>query len=172
MESAGRERGKGIRQRPAEDRKWQENAKKILNRGNELKDLLETQGLAFFTAKNELKTNSILSAKRGESRRKSGFCVAGLARSAGIRPGSTCGCWRKQPGFEGEAAEYLGGKALHPRAVGARFPGMHFAPYVGAPLGVPLGRASPAPTMDGWWWFRRAAPQAPFPRHERATKGG
>ena len=36
---------------------------KILNRGNELKDLLNTQDLAFFGAKNELKTNSILSAK-------------------------------------------------------------------------------------------------------------
>jgi len=37
--------------------------KKILNRGNELKDLLDTQDLALFGAENELKTNSILSAK-------------------------------------------------------------------------------------------------------------
>ena len=35
MESAGRERGKEVRKRPA-GVKWQENAKKILNRGNEL----------------------------------------------------------------------------------------------------------------------------------------
>jgi hypothetical protein len=37
--------------------KWQENAKKILNRGNELKDLLEIKDLEAFEAKNELKTN-------------------------------------------------------------------------------------------------------------------
>ena len=35
MKSAGRERGKEIRKRPAEGGKWQENVKKILNRGNE-----------------------------------------------------------------------------------------------------------------------------------------
>jgi hypothetical protein len=41
----------------------QRKSKKILNRGNEPKDLLETQHLAVSGAKNELKTNSILSAK-------------------------------------------------------------------------------------------------------------
>jgi hypothetical protein len=46
MESAGRGRGKKIRKQPAEDGKWQKNAKKILNRGNELKDLLKTRWLA------------------------------------------------------------------------------------------------------------------------------
>jgi len=35
-------------------RKTARNAKKILNRGNELKDLLTAQDLAFFGAKNEL----------------------------------------------------------------------------------------------------------------------
>jgi len=40
----------------------------MLNRGNELKDLLKTQDLAFFGAKNELKTNSILSAKSAKNR--------------------------------------------------------------------------------------------------------
>jgi hypothetical protein len=35
----------------------------MLNRRNELKDLLKTQGLACFGTKNELKTNSLLSAK-------------------------------------------------------------------------------------------------------------
>jgi len=63
MESACRERGKEIRKRPAGDGRWQGNAKKILNRGNELKDLLQTQHLELFRAKNELKTNSLLSAK-------------------------------------------------------------------------------------------------------------
>jgi len=38
----------------------------MLNRGNELKDLLKTQHLAAFGAKNELKTNSILSAKEAD----------------------------------------------------------------------------------------------------------
>jgi|SRR5208337_3648799 len=36
---------------------------KILNRGNELKNLLKPQELSLFGAKNELKTNSVLSAK-------------------------------------------------------------------------------------------------------------
>jgi hypothetical protein len=48
MESAGRERGKEIRKRPARGGKRQGNAKKILNRGNEPKDLLKTQDLAVF----------------------------------------------------------------------------------------------------------------------------
>jgi hypothetical protein len=63
MDSAGRERGKEIRKQPAGDGKRRGNAKKILNRGNEPKDLLKTQDLTFFEAKNEPKTNSILSAK-------------------------------------------------------------------------------------------------------------
>ena len=67
MESAGRERGKGIRKRPAEGGKRSENAKKILNRGNEPKDLLKSRHLALFGAKNEPKTNSILCAKMSES---------------------------------------------------------------------------------------------------------
>jgi hypothetical protein len=70
MESADTERGKEIRKRPAEGGKWHENAKKILNRGNEPKDLLKTQHLAFFGAKNELKTNPILSAKMSRSKQK------------------------------------------------------------------------------------------------------
>jgi hypothetical protein len=48
MESGGTERVKAMRKRPAGGRKWQEDAKKILNRGNEPKDLLETQDLASF----------------------------------------------------------------------------------------------------------------------------
>jgi hypothetical protein len=40
----------------------------MLNRRNELKDLLKTQDLAFFRAKNELKTNSLLSAKSAKKR--------------------------------------------------------------------------------------------------------
>jgi hypothetical protein len=48
MESAGTERGKGIGKRPARGGKGQENAKKILKRGNEAKKLLKTQDLACF----------------------------------------------------------------------------------------------------------------------------
>jgi len=47
--------------------------KKILNRGNEPKDLLKTQDLAFFGVKNEPKTNSILSAKSVDLNEKVGF---------------------------------------------------------------------------------------------------
>jgi hypothetical protein len=43
---------------------------KILNRGNKLKDLLQTQGLAFFGGKNEPKTNSIVSAKEADQSEK------------------------------------------------------------------------------------------------------
>jgi hypothetical protein len=73
MESAGTERGKEIRKRPAGGGKRQETANKILNRGNEPKDVLKTQHLAFLGAKNEPKTNPILSAKMSRSKRKSGF---------------------------------------------------------------------------------------------------
>ena len=61
MQSAGGERGRETRKRPAGGGEWPENAKKILNRRNELKDLLNTKDLALFGVKNELKTNSILS---------------------------------------------------------------------------------------------------------------
>jgi hypothetical protein len=83
MSSPGRERGKGTRKQPAGGAKRQENAKKILNRGNELKDLLETQRLAFLGAKNELKTNWFLSAKCGNQGDKTGLrCkVSGDKRS-------------------------------------------------------------------------------------------
>jgi hypothetical protein len=47
-------------------------SKKILNRGNEPKDLLKTHDLSFFGAKNEPKTNPILSAKRGNKSEKAG----------------------------------------------------------------------------------------------------
>jgi hypothetical protein len=57
MLSAVDERGKEIGNHPAGNAEQQENAKKMLNSGNELKDLLKTQHLAVFRAKNELKTN-------------------------------------------------------------------------------------------------------------------
>ena len=72
MDGAGRERGKEIRKRPAGGRNRQGNAKKILNRGNEPKDLLKSRHLALFGAKNEPKTNPTLSAKSVEQGEKSG----------------------------------------------------------------------------------------------------
>jgi hypothetical protein len=78
MENAGTEGAKGIQNRHGGDGKRFGNAKKILNRGNELKDLLKTQHLAVFGAKNELKTNSILSAKSADQSGEVGFRCQGL----------------------------------------------------------------------------------------------
>jgi hypothetical protein len=50
----------------------------MLNRGNEPEDLLETQHLAVFGAKNELETNSILSAKSADQSGKVRFRVPGV----------------------------------------------------------------------------------------------
>jgi hypothetical protein len=47
-------RGKGVGNRPGGGGKQGENTKKILNRGNEAKDLLKTKELAFSGAQNEL----------------------------------------------------------------------------------------------------------------------
>ena len=71
------------RKRPGGRGKGQENAKKILNRGNELKDLLKTKDLGFFVAKSELKTNYILSAKMRKSEPKNTAQVAGFRQTAG-----------------------------------------------------------------------------------------
>jgi hypothetical protein len=83
MKTAGTERGKEIGKQPAGGAKRQENTKKMLNSGNELKDLLETQHLAVFGVKNELKTNSILRAENAKQGGKAGvrFQVPGF-RSA------------------------------------------------------------------------------------------
>jgi hypothetical protein len=72
MKTAGRERGEKVRKPEASGAERQENAKKILNRGNEPKDLLKTQHLAFFEAKNEPKTNPTLGAKEADQSEKSG----------------------------------------------------------------------------------------------------
>ena len=88
MESAGGERGKEIRKRPAGGGKRQGNAKKILNRGNEPKDLVKTQDLAVFLAKNEPKTNSILSAKSADQSEKTrSKCKISGARGWGLEQG-------------------------------------------------------------------------------------
>jgi hypothetical protein len=54
MENAGTERAKGIQNRPCGSGKRSGNARKILNRGNEATDLLNTQDLAFSRSQKEL----------------------------------------------------------------------------------------------------------------------
>jgi hypothetical protein len=85
MKSAVTAREKWLRDRRGGG-KWLEDRKKILNRGNELKDLLKTNDLASFRAKNKPKTDSILSAKRANQREKnraqeSGFRWRSLSKS-------------------------------------------------------------------------------------------
>ena len=77
--------------------------KKILNRGNEPKDLLETQHLAVLGVKNEPKANSILSAKSAYQSGKVRFRVPGVGgwglgarsgfriRDSGVRVGRAGG---------------------------------------------------------------------------------
>jgi hypothetical protein len=47
MEKAATERGERVRSRSAGNGEWAENAKKMLFRGNEARDLLKTKELAF-----------------------------------------------------------------------------------------------------------------------------
>jgi hypothetical protein len=56
----------GTRNGAGKEGKSAKNRKKMSFRGNELKDLLQTQGLDVFRAKNELKTNSIFGAKKAK----------------------------------------------------------------------------------------------------------
>ena len=99
MESAGRERGKNVRKPEASGAERQENAEKIPNRGNELRDLLTTQDLAFFRAKNEPKTNSILSAKsadQSENKQDSGA----RSRDSGAGRGENVPCQHRSVALE------------------------------------------------------------------------
>jgi len=73
MKSAGRERGKEIRKRPAEDARRQQNAGKMLNRGNEPNKSFRINKSRKKRTQNELKTNSILSAKSAHQSGKEGF---------------------------------------------------------------------------------------------------
>jgi hypothetical protein len=52
MRKLARERGKEVRNRPGGGGKWGENKKKILNRGNEAKNPLKAQELAFLRGQN------------------------------------------------------------------------------------------------------------------------
>ena len=93
------ERGMVKRKRHAGSGKGQENAKKILNRRNELKDLLKTKDLVLLAAKNELKTDSILSAKMRNLEPKNTAQVAGFCPTGGGLSQAEVWCvkagWRK-----------------------------------------------------------------------------
>jgi hypothetical protein len=84
MESAGRERGKKIRKQPARGGKRQENARKILNRGNRAKDALKTQHLTISRARNEPKANPVLSAKEDDQSERVG-CRCNAAHTDVVR---------------------------------------------------------------------------------------
>jgi hypothetical protein len=63
----------GIRNPRPECGRIPKNPKKILNRGNELKDVLKTKDLMFLGTKNEPETNSILSPKSADQAQKTGL---------------------------------------------------------------------------------------------------
>jgi hypothetical protein len=66
MRKLASERGKGVRNRPGGGGKCVENRKKILNRGNEPKNILIAKELAFSGAKNEL----VFECKNAQTKRK------------------------------------------------------------------------------------------------------
>jgi hypothetical protein len=53
MTKAPADRSQGVLNRHASGGKWAQNAKKILNRGNEPKNILKAKELAFSGAQNE-----------------------------------------------------------------------------------------------------------------------
>jgi len=68
MRKLASERGKEVANRPGGGGKCVEKRKKILNSGNEPKNVLQTQELAVLGAKNEL----VFERKKGQSKRKMG----------------------------------------------------------------------------------------------------
>jgi hypothetical protein len=81
MRKLASERGKGVRNRPGSGRKSARNAKKILNRGNEAKNVLKAKELAFWEAKKEL----FFKCKKRQSKRKMGPKIRELLRSFVVR---------------------------------------------------------------------------------------
>jgi hypothetical protein len=68
MSKLASESGKDVQDRPGGGRKSAKNAKKILNRGNEPKDLLKTKELASSGAENEL----FFECNKGQSKQRIG----------------------------------------------------------------------------------------------------
>ena len=67
-EKACKRAREGVRSRPGGGGKWVENRKKILNSGNEPKNILKAKELAFSGAQNEL----FFERKKAQSKRKMG----------------------------------------------------------------------------------------------------
>jgi hypothetical protein len=74
MENAGTEGAKGIQNRHGGGAKRFGNAKKILNRGNEPKDLLETQHLAVLWSEKRTQNELDFECKKRRSTRKNSGC--------------------------------------------------------------------------------------------------
>jgi hypothetical protein len=70
----------GVLNRPGRSVKRSGDAKKILNRGNEAKNLLNKKDLAFSGAQNEL----FIECKKPRSKRKNSACSAGPVPQRGI----------------------------------------------------------------------------------------
>ena len=77
MRKLASERGKQVANRRGSGGKCVENGKKILNRGNEPKNVLKGKGLAFLGAKNEL----VFERKKAQTKRKMGPKIDELPRS-------------------------------------------------------------------------------------------
>jgi hypothetical protein len=88
MRRLASERGKRVRNRPGGGGKCVENRKKILNRGNEPKNMLKAKELTFSGAQNEL----VFERKKAQSKRKMGAKIGELLRSfvVPIRSGLLC----------------------------------------------------------------------------------
>jgi len=84
MRKLASERGKGFADGRGGGGKCVENRKKILNRGNEPKNMLKAKELAFSGAKNEL----VFERKKAQSKRKMGPKLEELLRSFVVPIGS------------------------------------------------------------------------------------
>jgi len=81
MRKLASERGKGVADGRGGGGKYVQNRKKILNRGNEPKNILKAKELAFSGAQNEL----VLERKKAQSKRKMGPKIRELLRSFVVR---------------------------------------------------------------------------------------
>jgi hypothetical protein len=77
MRRLASERGEGVRNRRFGGGKCLENRKKILNRGNEPKNILKAKGLAFSGAKNEL----VFERKKAQTKLRMGTKIDEMLRS-------------------------------------------------------------------------------------------
>jgi hypothetical protein len=98
MDSAGTERGKEVRKGPAEDAKRLENAKKILNRGNKLKDLLKTKRLSGFSSEKQTQNKLDFECKNVQIKAKKQPASASFQVTVPAGWGLGTGCWSRGAG--------------------------------------------------------------------------